>query len=182
MQDRAGKVKPRLVFVHGIGGSRDSAAELALWKRHLADGFRAAGHGGEISALTRDWAADSSFAHYGDLFADAGAQSGDGPDLDEEETRIALGLLAALLDEEATVPENLRDPALRQLAPEYRMAGLKALAAKLEWSPSRFSHHLRRMHTRGLADLAYEADGQLAVGATGEAARITETATLQHAG
>lgn len=140
MQDRgAGKVKPRLVFVHGIGGSRDPGAELALWKRHLADGFRAAGHGGEISALTMDWAADSSFAYYGDLFADPGAQGGDGPGLDEEETRIALGLLAALLDEEATVPENLGDPALRrvraqidaQTDPKGRAQGGGAVAAAL---------------------------------------------------
>ncbi len=66
-------------------------------------------------------------------------------------------------------------------APENRMAGLKALAAKLEWSPSRLSHHLKRMKTRGLVELAYEDDGQLIVNATDSAVRTMETATTQHA-
>ncbi|WP_344582657.1 ArsR family transcriptional regulator [Streptomyces lunalinharesii] len=68
-----------------------------------------------------------------------------------------------------------------QAAPEYRLAGLKALAAKLEWSPSRLSHHLKRMKTRGLVELAYEADGQLIVNATDAAVRTMETAAVLHA-
>ena len=66
-------------------------------------------------------------------------------------------------------------------APEYRMEGLKALAAKLDWSPSRLSHHLKRMKTRGLVELAHAADGQLVVNATDEAVRIMEKATALHA-
>ena len=34
-------MKPRLVFVHGIGGPLDAVAELDVWLRALADGARA---------------------------------------------------------------------------------------------------------------------------------------------
>ncbi|WKK24042.1 MarR family winged helix-turn-helix transcriptional regulator [Streptomyces olivoreticuli] len=103
--------------------------------------------------------------------------------------RAALTLgedLRALVTGELTPRTGLSQPDFLvltrlQLAPEHRMAGMKALAAKLEWSPSRLSHHLKRMQTRGLVELAHEADGQLVVGATREAVRIMETATLQHA-
>ncbi|MEU8617462.1 alpha/beta hydrolase [Streptomyces sp. NPDC048623] len=67
-------MKPRLVFVHGIGAPRDAAAELDEWLRAVAAGARAAGHSAQVSALTRGWAADARFAHYGDLFRTAGAQ------------------------------------------------------------------------------------------------------------
>ncbi|MER8066926.1 ArsR family transcriptional regulator [Streptomyces sp. NPDC094034] len=68
-----------------------------------------------------------------------------------------------------------------RVAPEYRIAGLKALAAKLEWSPSRLSHHLKRMRTRGLVDLVHESDGHLVVSATEAAQRTMERATVLHA-
>jgi DNA-binding MarR family transcriptional regulator len=68
-----------------------------------------------------------------------------------------------------------------RVAPQYRMAGLKALAKKLEWSPSRLSHHLKRMKTRGLVELAHENAGQLVVSATETAQRIMETASGLHA-
>jgi len=68
-----------------------------------------------------------------------------------------------------------------KVAPEYRMAGLKALAAKLDWSPSRLSHHLRRMKTRGLVELVHESGGQLVVSATENAQQVMETASVLHA-
>lgn len=68
-----------------------------------------------------------------------------------------------------------------KVAPEFRFAGLKALAAKIEWSPSRLSHHLKRMKARGLVDLTHESDGQLVVNATETAQQIMETASVLHA-
>ncbi|WP_187645526.1 alpha/beta hydrolase [Streptomyces sp. TRM49041] len=67
-------MKPRLVFVHGIGGPRDADADLDEWLRAAAHGARAAGHAGRLSGLTGGWAADIRFAYYGDLFRRPGAQ------------------------------------------------------------------------------------------------------------
>jgi hypothetical protein len=61
-------MKPRPVFVHGIGGPRDADAELDAWLRALADGARAAGHSRRVLDLVQGWAADARFAYYADLF------------------------------------------------------------------------------------------------------------------
>ncbi|MYV51938.1 alpha/beta hydrolase [Streptomyces sp. SID3212] len=103
-------MKPRLVFVHGIGGPLDSAAardaERDAWVRALAEGARAAGHAGKVSALTQGWAADIRFAYYGDLFGAGQAQGGSAldPTVDQETV-----LLAELLGD--AVDERLADPA-----------------------------------------------------------------------
>ncbi|RJQ81777.1 MarR family transcriptional regulator [Pseudonocardiaceae bacterium YIM PH 21723] len=68
-----------------------------------------------------------------------------------------------------------------QIAPGHRMVGLTTMAAELDWSPSRLSHHLKRMKARGLIDLSYEVNGQLVVRATEAAVQIMEPATAQHA-
>ncbi|EXU68680.1 hypothetical protein Z951_07350 [Streptomyces sp. PRh5] len=128
-------MKPQLVFVHGIGGPRDPNAELTAWKRALAEGFRAAGGSSDISALTMDWAADSQFAYYGDLFTDGQAQSGDGEELDEEEETLALGILADFLDQEAARPENKDNLSLArvraQIRPDGETQGVGAAAGHL---------------------------------------------------
>lgn len=67
-------------------------------------------------------------------------------------------------------------------APEHRLAGLKALAAKLGWSASRLSHHLKRMSRRGLVDLGHaEATGQLVISATDAGRETMRTARVLHA-
>lgn len=122
-----GAMKPRLVFVHGIGGPRDAAAELDEWLRAVAAGARTAGHSAQVSGLTGGWAADARFAYYGDLFRTAGAQGGGAPapaagpagSPDDE-------LLAALLLE--AVDERLADPAA--LAPA-EAAALSAARTRL---------------------------------------------------
>ncbi|MEU3937224.1 alpha/beta fold hydrolase [Streptomyces sp. NPDC029044] len=121
-------LKPKLVFVHGIGKPRDPDEELVEWKRALAGGARAANLASGISALTMDWLADCSFAYYGDLFTDGEPQSAGGPgDLDDEEAAIVLGLLAEFLEEEAERPENRGDRALArvraQLSPDGQPQG-----------------------------------------------------------
>ncbi|MFJ9824391.1 alpha/beta hydrolase [Streptomyces sp. NPDC101160] len=99
-------MKPRLVFVHGIGGPRDPAAELDEWLRAVATGAGPAGHSAHVSALTGGWAADARFAYYGDLFRTAGAQGGAAGTQDHEDDE----LLAALLLE--AVDGRLADPGL----------------------------------------------------------------------
>ncbi|MEU6979296.1 alpha/beta hydrolase [Streptomyces sp. NPDC046371] len=107
-------MKPRLVFVHGIGGPRDAAADLDEWLRAVASGARAAGHGARVSGLTGGWAADARFAYYGDLFRTAGSQgSGSGPGDDQDDEVLAELLLEA-------VDERLADPDAPLSAAETR--------------------------------------------------------------
>ncbi|MEV0451048.1 alpha/beta hydrolase [Streptomyces sp. NPDC050600] len=107
-------MKPRLVFVHGIGGPRDAAADQDEWLRAVASGARAAGHGGRVSGLTGGWAADVRFAYYGDLFRTAGSQgSGGGPGEDQDDEVLAELLLEA-------VDERLADPDAPLSAAETR--------------------------------------------------------------
>ncbi|MCS0639481.1 alpha/beta hydrolase [Streptomyces sp. LP05-1] len=125
---------PRLVFVHGIGGARDAAAEGAEWTRALAGAARDAGHAAAISGLTGGWGADVRFAAYGDLFRRRGAQgAGDTADgRDEEDEAVLVALLLEAVDERladaSLPPEELR--ALRsaraQLAPDRPGQGIGA--------------------------------------------------------
>ncbi|MET7285122.1 hypothetical protein [Streptomyces sp. NPDC005573] len=88
-------MRPRLVFVHGVGGPRDAAAELAGWTAALASGMRAAGHSDVADGLS-DGEVDRRFVHYADLFRPAQAQgSGAGDEADE----ATAGILLQLLDE-----------------------------------------------------------------------------------
>ncbi|MFI9330460.1 alpha/beta hydrolase [Kitasatospora sp. NPDC052868] len=115
------RVKPQLVFVHGIGGPREPRQELAEWKQALAHGARAAGFASEISALTMDWSADSSFAYYGDLFTTGQAQGASGTgELDEQQAQLTLDLLAELLDELAALPEHRGNRGLDRVRAQLR--------------------------------------------------------------
>jgi DNA-binding MarR family transcriptional regulator len=67
-------------------------------------------------------------------------------------------------------------------APEHRLAGLKALAVKLDWSASRLSHQLKRMSKRGLVELHHEVEtGVLVIRSTDAARETMRTATGLHA-
>ncbi|WP_030992327.1 glycosyltransferase [Streptomyces sp. NRRL S-1813] len=123
-------MKPRLVFVHGIGGPRDAAAELDAWLRALAEGARAAGHAGRVLDLVQGWAADSRFAYYGDLFGGAPAQGAPAlPPGADEDTRLVGEWLLEALDERLDEPDSddevcLLRHARAQLAPEGQSQGL----------------------------------------------------------
>ncbi|MEU8764245.1 alpha/beta hydrolase [Streptomyces sp. NPDC048659] len=108
-------MKPRLVFVHGIGGPRDAAADLEEWLRAAASGARAAGHAERASGLTGGWAADARFAYYGDLFRTPGSQGAGaaGPDRDADDELLAELLLDA-------VDARLAEPAAPLSAAETR--------------------------------------------------------------
>ncbi|MFD8787028.1 alpha/beta fold hydrolase [Kitasatospora sp. NPDC059599] len=118
------QVKPRLVFVHGIGGLRDPQQELAEWKRELAEGARKAGYASEISALTMDWSADSAFAYYGDLFDTGEAQGvGSTDEFDEEQAELMLDLLGDLLDDLAGLSEQRGNQRLARVRAQVRADG-----------------------------------------------------------
>lgn len=96
----SGPVTPQLVFVHGIGGLRDTGQQRREWLEALADGARRAGHSDVISGLTQGWLAEARFANYSDLFTDAEAQGqpagvSDGP----EDTAFLEEFVTALVDE-----------------------------------------------------------------------------------
>ncbi|MEV5971510.1 hypothetical protein [Streptomyces sp. NPDC051921] len=96
----SGSVTPQLVFVHGIGGLRDTEQQRREWLEALADGARRAGHSDVISGLTRGWLAETRFANYSDLFTDAEAQGGSaGVSDDPEDVAFLEEFVAALVDE-----------------------------------------------------------------------------------
>ncbi|MFD7553236.1 alpha/beta hydrolase [Streptomyces sp. NPDC059835] len=122
-------MKPRLVFVHGIGGPRDAEAEGDEWLRALADGARRAGQTRHVSALIDGWASETRFAYYGDLFKKAGAQGAFGPQGADDEAVIAELLLEAISDHLADPVLSVQEKrvllhAQAQLAPAGRSQGL----------------------------------------------------------
>lgn len=97
-------MKPRLLFVHGIGGPRRADDERRRWTEALAAGMVNAGH----SRLAEGLAGfDISFAYYQDLFTDPHVQGDTLGDADAElllelfEDLIAARLAEA--EDEATI-------------------------------------------------------------------------------
>ncbi|MFJ3307080.1 alpha/beta hydrolase [Streptomyces sp. NPDC086549] len=90
------------MFVHGIGGLRDTAGERREWLDALAEGARKAGHSDAVSGLTQGWLAQTRFANYSDLFTDAEAQGSDTAELaelDDEQAPFLEEFVETLLDE-----------------------------------------------------------------------------------
>ncbi|MFE0256919.1 alpha/beta fold hydrolase [Streptomyces sp. NPDC059010] len=93
--------KAQLVFVHGIGGVRDSADESRTWLTALADGARDAGHADAVSGLTQGWLAETRFVNYSDLFAPIGTQgAGETGECGDVEQIAFLGALVRELTDE----------------------------------------------------------------------------------
>lgn len=86
-------MQARIVFIHGIGGPREPAAELTVWLEALAEGCRAAGHSRFAGELLAGTAVDARFAYYGDLFSPAQAQGTGLPELSAEAAEILASLL-----------------------------------------------------------------------------------------
>ncbi|TYR65938.1 alpha/beta hydrolase [Streptomyces parvus] len=122
-------MRPRLVFVHGIGGPRDAAAERETLLRALGDGARAAGHSRLAAKLLDGSGVDTRFAYYGDLFADPReAQGAAVQGQKDDETELLGALLLDAVDERlADVPDAHETRVLRrarvQLAPEGESQG-----------------------------------------------------------
>ncbi|MGW2643152.1 hypothetical protein [Streptomyces sp. NPDC001348] len=95
----SGSGATQLVFVHGIGGLRDTAKERREWLEALAVGARAAGHADAVSGLTQGWLAEVRFANFSGLFTDAEDQGGGGSFEDQEDAAFMTAFVAALVDE-----------------------------------------------------------------------------------
>ena len=91
-------MRPRLIFLHGIGGPRVPAEELMLWSKALAAGAYRSGHSLFAAGLEKGQLDRTSFVYYGDLFQASQAQGGDGLNLAEEENAILAGIFLALID------------------------------------------------------------------------------------
>ncbi|WKV75809.1 hypothetical protein AW27_032360 [Streptomyces sp. PCS3-D2] len=92
-------MSPRMVFVHGIGGPRDPARELAQWTGALANGMRLAGHSALAEALTADGGPVAArFAYYGDLFQAPQAQGDGSPEITGQAEEILADLLIEMVD------------------------------------------------------------------------------------
>lgn len=89
----------RIVFVHGIGGPRDPAAELAEWVKALAEGCRGAGHSRFAQALFDGTVAETRFAYYGDLFSRPQAQRVELSALSDEDIGLCTSLLIDSIDD-----------------------------------------------------------------------------------
>jgi hypothetical protein len=120
-----------LVFVHGIGGHRDAAAECRRWTEALALGARKAGHSALAERLPE---IPIRFAAYRDLYDDPGAQ-GDDLDLDPEAEAILVDLLAEVIDSHSPedTDESTRwalDQAREQLDPSGQAQGTGSVVAR----------------------------------------------------
>ncbi|MFE1795182.1 hypothetical protein ACFW9L_03350 [Streptomyces sp. NPDC059517] len=91
--------KPQLLFVHGIGRLRDTAAEHREWLEALAAGAKSAGMADILPILTRGDLCDVTFANYSDLFNRPGSQGQSTEGLDEHAVAVMAELLNAVLEE-----------------------------------------------------------------------------------
>ncbi|MER5466519.1 hypothetical protein ABT010_39010 [Streptomyces sp. NPDC002668] len=89
-------MRPRLVFVHGIGGPRQPDRELKEWLDSLALGMTDAGHSHAARELIAGHLCEPVFAYYGDLFQPPQTQGGGTGQLPEGD---AAEIMAALLVE-----------------------------------------------------------------------------------
>ncbi|MEU5677028.1 alpha/beta hydrolase [Streptomyces rochei] len=120
-------MRPRLVFVHGVGGPRDALAAREEWLHALADGARAAGHSQRVVGLLAGTSVDVRFAYYGDLFPGNDAQ-GTASDAERSDAQALAELLLEAVDERlATAQDDQEARVLRraraQLAPEGEQQG-----------------------------------------------------------
>ena len=142
-------MRPRLVFVHGIGAPRDESKELAAWTAALAMGAQRAGHSHFAAELLESGPVDSRFAYYGDLFQPPGAQGATGKP-SEEDAEVVIGLLSELVEEQlAAVSDEESRLILIEAKELLQPAGTPqgtgnlvriangAIATLLEWRPLR---------------------------------------------
>ncbi|MER5886479.1 alpha/beta hydrolase [Streptomyces sp. NPDC001941] len=121
-------MKPRLVFVHGIGREQDAQVQLQEWLTALAQGAERAGHRSRVDQVLKA-AADVRFAYYGDLFSPpAGNSSHPGEPSPSQRTTLAALVLDAV-DERLPQADDLDEARLlqqtrKQLIPEGEPQGI----------------------------------------------------------
>ncbi|MER5530175.1 alpha/beta hydrolase [Streptomyces sp. NPDC002677] len=159
-------MQPRLVFVHGVGGARDPAAELDRWLSALTDGAFAAGHAPHVPGL-RGATADVHFAYYGDLFATPQAQGGQ--EVEDDHALDVRALLREAIDErlaERTDGEAAAlDHAQAQLAPEGPAQGAGSVVRQV------LSAANTLLAVRGLRTFGRWASARLLVGQLSQVTR-----------
>nr|WP_042196286.1 hypothetical protein [Kibdelosporangium sp. MJ126-NF4]CEL22520.1 hypothetical protein [Kibdelosporangium sp. MJ126-NF4]CTQ89376.1 hypothetical protein [Kibdelosporangium sp. MJ126-NF4] len=101
-------MRPKLVFVHGIGGPRQVDQERHRWTAALADGMRKAGHSDIAEDLANSDSPEIEFAYYGDLFTTPHAQGGDASLSATNELQLVSELFTQILAELETGDERLR--------------------------------------------------------------------------
>ena len=161
-------MKPRLVFVHGIGGPRDTAAELDGWMGALAKGAAEAGHSRRVPGLLRGASADARFAYYGDLFAVPQVQGAAAPK--DREAADVRALLSEALDEREAAGAGARDldvlrHARAQLAPQGPAQGIGSIARQILGAANTL------LALPGLRKIGQWASGRLMVGQLAQVTR-----------
>ncbi|WP_371494609.1 hypothetical protein OG871_05615 [Kitasatospora sp. NBC_00374] len=115
--------KPRLVFVHGIGGLRETRAELNAWLRALAAGLREADYPHLVSSLTQGWAVENRFANYSDVYLPQQTQGGQDDAMTEAETAITVDLLTEIIDARLADGNDLEKHQLLSLRQQLHPTG-----------------------------------------------------------
>jgi pimeloyl-ACP methyl ester carboxylesterase len=116
-----GPMMPRLVFVHGIGGSRQADVDRERWVGALARGAREAGHSRAAESLVGGSLVEVIFTHYGDLFQHTQAQGPGGIDLDEAETILLSEFLAEVVATHCHAADTATSAALTDALAQLRL-------------------------------------------------------------
>ncbi|MFG2946325.1 alpha/beta hydrolase [Streptomyces adustus] len=128
-------MQARLVFVHGIGGPRQPAAELDSWLRALGEGAALAGHASRFADLLDGRSADCRFAYYGDLLGLGQAQSAVESVDEQEALRVGEMLLEAIDERSAGTAEDaelrILHHARGQLTPQGTPQGMGSVARQV---------------------------------------------------
>src|ERR1035438_4487397 len=129
MRPGGGRMAPRLVLVHGIGGPRRVEEDRECWISALAEGARKAGHSAAAQRLADGTLADVVFAYYGDLFFSEQAQGSENAELDDSETALLIDLLAEVIQQhraDGDVDQESLRRAQAKLRPEGQPQGTGA--------------------------------------------------------
>jgi hypothetical protein len=110
---------PRLVFVHGVGGPRQTDVERQRWTAALASGARKAGHSAAADRLADGTLADVVYAHYGDLFHRQQAQGIGDDELSAEEAELLAQFLAEVIEQHRGEPAADQEALSRAMARLY---------------------------------------------------------------
>jgi pimeloyl-ACP methyl ester carboxylesterase len=117
---------PSLIFLHGIGGPRQTDLERQRWTAALADGARRAGHSTAADRLADGTLADVVYANYGGLFQRGQSQGARDGQLSADEAKLLVELLTQVIEQhrgEPDVDQKGLDRAISRLHPRGQAQG-----------------------------------------------------------